>query len=507
MRVGSRSVHIVPPRKPTMSRFNVPKKSTKVTKIRAKRNLNTSKVVVNKAGGKAYSQSDDLEIASMILTSLFKDTYYASSEESRERLKTLVAKNPLFAAKAAVYARNEFGLRSVSHAVAGEIAASVKGEQWTKKFFNAVVRRVDDITEILAYYLQHYGKPIPNSLVGGLKKSFDKFDAYRLAKYKGEDSALSLVDAVNLVHPKPNEKNAKALNDLIDGTLKNTKTWESMLSAVGNDTEAKAQVWETLIDADELGYMALLKNLRNIATQASESTLTKALNMLVDPEKIKKSLVLPFRFASAYDAVSALPGVNKILAAISQACDIATVQNVPAFKGKTLVVVDSSGSMGNARDEKSPSGIATQFAAIILKANPEADLMCFSTDAKYISVDPTSGVMAMREEIISKQVSGGTNFHAIFQKASKAYEHVVVLSDMQGWMQGGAPDASVAAYKTKYKANPYIYSFDLTGLGTLQFPQEKVYCIAGFSDKVFTLLDLLRQDKNVLTKVINNVQF
>ena len=47
-------------------------------------------------------------------------------------------------------------MRSVSHIVAGEIVNSVKGEQWTKNFINKVVFRVDDMTEIMSYFMSTY---------------------------------------------------------------------------------------------------------------------------------------------------------------------------------------------------------------------------------------------------------------------------------------------------------------------------------------------------------------
>ena len=45
-----------------------------------------------------------------------------------------------------------------------------------------------------------------------------------------------------------------------------------------------------------------------------------------------------------------------------------------------------------------------------------------------------------------------------------------------------------------------FYSFDLAGYGTLQIPQKDVYCLAGFSDKIFDIMKYYESDKNI-TKV------
>ncbi|KLU65969.1 TROVE domain protein [Desulfosporosinus acididurans] len=63
------------------------------------------------------------------------------------------------------------------------------------------IERVDDLTEVLAYYINTYGKPIPNSLKKGVADKLLGFDEYQLAKYN-RDSAVKLKDLLCLVHPR-----------------------------------------------------------------------------------------------------------------------------------------------------------------------------------------------------------------------------------------------------------------------------------------------------------------
>jgi len=490
-----------------MSRFNQPAVGTKT---------------VNQAGGVAYQQTPELELASLLLTTFVKSEAYRTEAQVLDRVKELIKLcDKKFVAQAAVYARNEYGMRSISHVVASELAKYTGGLDWAKDFFAAVVRRPDDITEILAYHAANNGK-VPNAMKKGLAASFGKFDGYSLAKYRGEGHAYKLVDAANLMHPKATEKNAEALRQLMRGELRSTDTWETKLSAAGqggasedDKIENKREVWVELISTGKLPYFALLRNLRNIVEQAPEM-VGAACRMLVDEKAIRKSLVLPFRFLTAYDELAKLGSVSavrEVLMALNRAVDI-SLGNLPDFGGKSLVVLDVSGSMTQMVSNPNPAQIGALFAAVLAKAT-NADIMTFAVDAQYHQYNPMDSTVTISNSL--RFGGGGTNFASIFQRATEKYDRVFLLSDMQGWMlppylthtmqASSSPVPSYNDYKQKTGANPYIYSFDLTGGGTTQFPADRVFCIAGYSDKVLTLLPKLEQDRNALVNVIKAVTF
>ena len=104
-------------------------------------------------------------------------------------------------------------------------------------------------------------------------------------------------------------------------------------------------MWAKLLKAGKIGYFALLRNLRNVLATAPELT-DVAIEMLTDKRLIAKSLVMPFRFTTALEALqgSGLPNAGRVLDALSTAVDI-SLANVPRFDGKTLVALDGSGSM------------------------------------------------------------------------------------------------------------------------------------------------------------------
>ena len=487
-----------------MSKFNFKKKTT---------------AIKNRAGGDAYKQSPKMQLASILLTNFAQDQFYRKAGTTFKELAALLVQvEPIFAAKAAVYARKQFHMRSITHVLAAELAAYVSGQTWAKAFYDAIVSRPDDMLEITAYYFSKGGKTLPNAMKKGFSTAFDKFDGYQLAKYRGENKAVKLVDLVNLVHPVPTQRNAKALQELVNGTLRNTNTWEAKLTEAGKSAEdasdkesKKAEAWAELIRENKLGYFALLRNLRNIAEQAPD-VLDIALKTLTNRNRIKKSKVLPFRFLSAMDAIKESgiknAATRKITGALTDALEI-SLDNVPVFTGRTLVVLDDSGSMtwgGSRKDKKSPIEIGSIFAAMLYKSN-DADLVRFSDNASYVKPNHRNAAMDIADGLAKKARSGGTNFHSIFEKAKEAYDRIIILSDMQGWVGGYTPKKAFAGYKKRTGADPFIYSFDLNGYGSLQFPENKIFALAGFSDKVFDLMSLLETDKQALIREIEKVEF
>lgn len=448
----------------------------------------------NLAGGEAFSESDKLELASILLTSFLQDSYYRSGNASERELVDLVHEIPdkQFVAKAAIMAR-EWGMRSVTHVTIAELCHDVKGEEWLRLAIAKVIQRPDDATEILAYWMHKYGKPIPNALKRGIADGLKKFNDYNIAKYKGQGHTLKMVDVVNLVHAK-----TEAIGKLINGTLETPYTWETEITKAGSDPIAKAKAWTELVESGKLGYFALLRNLRNLEQNVSDKTLGKAYSQLTNREAIKKSKVLPFRFDTAIDQVSK----PKTLKAISDAIDIAC-DNMPELDGKTLIAVDCSGSM-QGFGGKSPIKIASLFAAVMAKAS-DADIMLFGTSVSWVRYNPADSVLTIAKRMRADH--GGTDFHLIFDEATKAYDRIIILSDMQAWVIGSyvsnTPQNALKRYKSRTGANPNIWSFDLTGYGTLQFPENKVYTLAGFSEKVFDLVPMIEEgEKEALIKRI-----
>gem|GEM_PF-319691 len=496
-----------------MGKFNTTSPSTKV---------------MNKAGGMVYKESDKLAFVSLLLTSLLKEQYYRSEDDTTKELVELLNRIPdkKFLAKASIYARNEFGMRSITHIVGAELAKEVKGQTWMRPYLIKNFHRVDDMIETLAYYENKYGrKPIPNSLREAIKKAFDKFDSYQLNKYQASDKKIKLLDLINYTHPIATEKNKEAIAGIIAGTLKASGTVMSELSKAGRDAEddvekgkMKADVWKKLLTEKKIGYFALVKNLRNIVEQAPDM-IDQACALLEDEAMIKKSLLFPFRFVTAVKQLQQ-DGVNepRIYKSLNVALE-KSFGNVPKLDGRTLVAVDHSGSMDSNSISKQLTNfdIGALFGITLAKSN-NADILYFGDIAKYAAINPMDSTPTLINYLnglnqgsrwsdhSGTQVGHGTNISSIFQEANKAYDRICIFSDLQSWRDGGSSMPALETYKKRTGVNPKIYSFDLSGYGTLTFPEDNVYCVAGFSDKILGLMRLLESDKHALLNTIESVE-
>jgi hypothetical protein len=353
-----------------------------------------------------------------------------------------------------------------------------------------------------------HGGQIPAAVRKGFGEALNRFDAYQLGKYKAKTREIGLYDLVRIIHPPHN----KLFKQLLEGTLPIPETWETRLSEAGSDAKLKEKAWSDLVLERKIGYFALLRNLRNIVQQAP-SILDEALEMLREEKLIKKSLVLPFRFMTAYDVFTPDPYYarecveldatlsRKVIRTLDDAVSI-SLNNVPHLPGSTLVAIDVSGSMCGR-----PADIASLFGAVLVKTN-DCDCIRFAGDAHYANVNTKDSVATIRGQL--RGSGGSTDFRKIFQTANKPYDRIIILSDMQAWVGYETPREQFRDYKRssrmRYGINPTVYCFDLQGYGTLQFPEKNVYQLAGFSDKIFDVMAMLEEDQNALIHVVENVE-
>lgn len=362
-------------------------------------------------------------------------------------------------------------MRSSSHILAASLAKSLSGTPFAASFYEKVISRPDDMGEILSYYLSHYGKSIPNAMRKGFKKVLESLSIYQIAKYKGSGKSISLVDLVNLTHPK-----SENFKGLVEGTLKNTQTWEAKLSSKGSTSEGKQEVWSDMVADNSIGFLALIRNLRNILnSNPSDETIEKVCNLLTNEDKINKSKVFPFQIATAYEEVGNDSNSRKISSALSKAIDISCKSPTMEMKGRTCVMLDQSGSMSG-----KPIRIGSLFAAVLAKAY-NADVVCFGSNARDYNYSLDYSTMQIATDLNNANL-GGTNFEApISHINGKKYDRVIILSDMQSWEQNyGSGDTNKVwkRYKSDNSPKAILYSFDLQSYGTLQFPEKDVITLA-----------------------------
>jgi hypothetical protein len=286
---------------------------------------------------------------SVLACLLWEDQFYESGVAIAERIAELVPKVPSAdVASLAVEARTVQYLRHVPLLLCRELARHGTLQADT---LAAVIGRADELAEFVALYWKDGKEPLSKQVKVGLARAFPKFDAYQLAKYD-RDGAVRLRDVLFLCHPKPkDEAQAAVWKGLVDGKLPVPGTWENELSAGKNKTE----VWTRLLAEGKLGGLALLRNLRNMAQATVPRHLVTA---ALEAHPFKR--VLPFRFVAA---AKAAPAFESAL----DAAMLRVLQSQTKLPGKTLAVIDVSGSMYG-RAVSSRSDLDRAFAAATLGA-------------------------------------------------------------------------------------------------------------------------------------------
>ena len=488
----------------------------------SKFNWNKTNFTFNKSGVKAYKLSDKEKLVSMVLTTMFgEEKFYGDNTNELVDLtvKMIESGEGQFVANLAVFARNEMGLRSVSHAICALLAGNEKGKEFVKYAVSGVCRRADDILEILSCYIHLYGKPIANSLKKALAKAMNNFDEYSFGKYKGGNKEVKFADVLKLTHAKAkNEEQNRIFNAIINNTLKTPYTWETQLSEKGNNKE----VWEELIDSGKVGMMALVRNLNNILNSKAEN-LDKVLDAFKNEEAIKKSKILPFRFYSAYINVENNPNSSaKVLDALE--CGVeASVKNIPVLKGKTCIAIDVSGSMSSpisARSQVRCADIAVLLGAMASRICEDSIVMTFDTNLKRQDLPSKNGIIANAKSL--GLTWGGTAIGLPLVELLDNdifVDRIIIISDSEvnrcvdrkiqycddDNKKMGQPISCqelFELYRKYVNKDVILHGVDLQGYGTTQFRGKNEFLISGWNEKIFDFIHLEEEGFGNLVKVV-----
>lgn len=463
----------------------------------------------NKSGHAAYNMGDKEKLVTQVFTSFINEAkfYGDNTKEMQQTIQRVIKTDPRFVSRLAVFARREFNMRSVSHVLTAYLAHEVDGKPFARETVRGVSLRGDDVTEIMSFYLATFGKPIPNALKKGINDVLSGLDEYSLAKYKGDGKAVKMRDLLCLCRPTPKDDVQAAMwKRCLESTLATTETWETQLSARGNNSET----WERLIDSGKVGYMALLRNLNNIIN-ARPSNIEKVYQTIENPERVRKSRQLPFRFLSAYKAVSGIGG-SRVFDALENAVD-ASIENMQKLPGTTVIAVDTSGSMGSrvsAKSEVRCVEIGLMLGMIASRICENSIFYTFDTGIEKHAVSSRSGILYAVTH--NKRAGGGTRMSLPFQKmidSGVQADRVIVISDNEcngGW--GNKPVQSIAdEYRRITGNNIWVHAIDLQGYGTQQFHGPKTNIIAGWSEKVLQFILLAENGTGALQETIENYEW
>lgn len=492
--------------------------------------------IVNHENALAFPMTPECELYTAVVTTSLSTSFYEKDAERLERIKNLIQKcNPLFVAKLAIYARSEMYMRSVPLVLIVELAKIYSGDSLISKMIVQVIQRADEITELLAYYQMANKREdvkklnrLSKQVQKGLALSFNKFDEYQFAKYN-RDAAVTLKDALFLVHPKAKDEAQQALfNKIATSTLQTPYTWETELSQLGQikfKTEAEKKIaftqkWEELIESNKMGYMALMRNLRNIMeANVSGFHIEKVCNYLSNENAVRNSKQLPFRYLAAYRELKDLNSnyTSIVLDALETAVAISAA-NIKGFDINTSVVIacDVSGSMQKSISPRSKImlyDIGLMLGMLMQSRCKNVISGMFGDKWKIINM-PKRSILSNVNEYYKREgeVGYSTNGYLVLKdliNRRKVVDKVMLFTDAQMWDSTNSNHTFAKSWN-QYKQmapNAKLYLFDLAGYGKqpIDIQQNDVYLIAGWSDKVFDVLHALEDKSNALN-YINRIE-
>jgi len=324
-----------------------------------------------------------------------------------------------------------------------------------------------------------------------------------------------------IVHPKAKDEAQQALfNKIVNDELQTPYTWETELSALGQQMFDTAELkhlavttkWEELIGSNKLGYMALLRNLRNILeAEVSNDMLNKACSYLANNKAVANSKQLPFRFLAAYRELVALQNgrVSKVLDALEKAV-LQSAANIQGFDDNTRVVIaaDMSGSMQvpvSAKSTMQRYEVGLILAIMLQSSCANVTTGIFGQTYKTIQL-PHSNILSNTSQLAKMigEVGHSTNGYLVIAdllKRRQVVDKVMLFTDMQLWNDSSS--TSIADLWKQYKKlapQAKIYLFDLAGYGNtpLNVLKDDVYLISGWSDKIFNVLSAVENGGNAL---------
>jgi 60 kDa SS-A/Ro ribonucleoprotein len=348
---------------------------------------------------------------------LWEDGFYEDGQKIAERIADNAERvKPDVLAAITVEAREVFHLRHAPLLLLEVLSRTGKGEKLVADTVTRVIQRADELGELVALHHRIGRKRmIPAQMRKGLARAFAKFDEYGLAKYD-RDAAVKLRDVLRLVRPTPKDDEQSALWKRVkDRTLATPDTWEVALSGGADKKEA----FERLLRERKLGYLALLRNLRNMVKAGVDVDLVR---QAIVARASGAHRVYPFRYVAAARAAPQFePFLDQAL------CE--AIAELPVLSGKTIVLVDVSGSMDSPMSRK--SDLRRIDAAAALGAIVPGELRLFTFSNRVVEVPPRRG-MAGVDAIVRSQPHGGTYLGAAVREINKlAHDRLIVVTDEQ----------------------------------------------------------------------------
>ncbi|MFC8426931.1 TROVE domain-containing protein [Streptomyces sp. NPDC057236] len=520
-----------------MARFN-----TRTAKAQpASRVTSTGRVLRTYEGGRGREREPRSELFLLAVSNFVtQQAFYETGDDRDDRFARLVRElavsDPSWTAGLLGWLRGEGNLRTASIVGAAEyvkarLDAGATGGPSNRQVVDSVLRRPDEPGELLAYWTARYGRNIPKPVKRGVADAVRRlYGGKSLLKYDTASKGYRFGDILNLVHAAPDPDKPwqgdlfryaldrrhnpdtavppasnrvltahrelmalpvgerRAVVTAPDGAERLAAagiTWEALAGWLQGPMDKAA--WEAVIPS--MGTMALVRNLRNFdEAGVSDEAAARVAARIADPAEVARSRQFPFRYLAAYRHAPSLRWSYPLEQALGH-----SLANVPALPGRTLVLVDRSGSMFYSRmsdrSELTRADAAAVFGTALALRAQKADLVEFGSTS-----DP---VPFRRGESVLKILGrfgdlGGTDTTGAVRRHYARHDRVLIVTDEQyAHSHHGDPTGQVPAEVP-------VYTWNLAGYRAGHGPSGTAnrHTFGGLSDAAFRMVPLLEAGRD-----------
>lgn len=527
-----------------MSKFN--KQTVKPTAFQPGTTTGTT---TTHEGGVAWGRDERSALMLLAVVNMVgEDTFYEKASDRDDRFRKLVHSVAVedygWMHGFILWLRTSANMRSAAVVAACEAVRARLNAKLTpagRTLIDAACQRPDEPGEVIAYWTSRYGRNIPKPVKRGVADAAARlYTGKALIKYDSAAKGVRFGDVLELTHASPaadkpwqgdlfkyavdvRHRGTEAVVPESNKTLCNYRrlmnipvaerrsvllaeegdkqggllaaagmTWESLAGWLQGPMDAKA--WEAIIPS--MGVMALLRNLRNFdEAGVSDEVAAQVCAKLSNPDDVRSARVFPYRMLQAYAAAPSLRWGHALDKALDAAC-----QNVPALEGRTLVLVDTSGSMTQPVSQKSTIAhmeVGALFGVALAMRGNAVDLHGFATGVFPHSLVKGGSALKQIKSFTDKAGSVGHGTETVSAVKSSfqpgVHKRVVIITDGQAFGYYGQSVSSAVP-----KDVP-LFGIDTTGYSksSIDTSQPNRYEIGGFSDAMFKVLGLLASGKSV----------
>ncbi|MET9920426.1 TROVE domain-containing protein [Streptomyces sp. NPDC006435] len=519
-----------------MARFN-----TRTTRPRVVSPVkSTGRTAPTHQGGRGHLRDERSELFLLAVANFVsQQTFYEDGEQRDDRFSALVRNlavtDPEWTAGLLHWLRRDGQMRTASIVGAAEyvrarLEAGAEDGPSNRRVVDSVLLRADEPGELLGYWTSRYGRAVPKPVKRGIADAVRRlYGGKSLLKYDTASKGYRFGDVLNLTHASPDPEKPwqgelfryaldrrhhpetavpsagdrvltahRALMELpveqrraviegadgADRLAAAGMTWEALAGWLQGPMDATA--WEAVIPS--MGVMALIRNLRNFdEAGVSDEVAARAAARISDPAAVAASRQFPFRYLAAYQHAPSLRWAHPLEKALGHSLD-----NVPALPGRTLVLVDRSGSMWSPLSDRSQldrADAAAIFGTALALRAADADLVQFGTSSAPVEYRRSESVLKVLERFGNL---GGTNTAEAVRRHYRDHDRVLIVTDEQATFSY-AGDATAAVPDTVP-----VYTWNLAGhrVGHAPSGEGTRHTFGGLSDAAFRMVPLLEAGRN-----------